>query len=79
MLAQLKRQYKAAKAQGFAIPVPKGQEKHTIMKALLEMLIMCNMSFGTVNSPWFRKFCWALRPGFKPQSRLCRQTANSTV
>lgn len=48
------------------IPVPAQEERHGIMKALLDMLIMCNIAFRVVDSPWFRRFCRHLRPGFVP-------------
>ena len=48
------------------IVVPKQEEEHGIMNALLDMLIMCNIAFHVVDSPWFRRFCRYLRPGFIP-------------
>ena len=51
---------------GSFIPVPNQPERHGIMKAMLDMLIMCNIAFRVVDSPWFRRFCRYLRPGFVP-------------
>ncbi|DBA74010.1 TPA: hypothetical protein ACH3X1_010834 [Trebouxia sp. C0004] len=48
------------------IPVPKQEERHGIINALLDMLIMCNIAFREVDCPWFRRFCRHLRPGFIP-------------
>ncbi|KAL0018596.1 hypothetical protein WJX77_004222 [Trebouxia sp. C0004] len=31
------------------------------------MLVMCNVSFNTVDSAWFRRFCGTIRPGFAPR------------
>jgi len=52
------------------VPIPKQEERHGIMKALLDMLIMCNIAFRVVDSPWFRRFCRYLRPGFIPACQL---------
>ena len=50
------------------LPVPNQPERHGIMKAMLDMLIMCNMhmAFRVVDSPWFKRFCRYLRAGFVP-------------
>ncbi|DBA79938.1 TPA: hypothetical protein ACH3X1_008146 [Trebouxia sp. C0004] len=40
------------------------------------MLVMCNVSFNTVDSAWFRRFCGTIRPGFVP---LCASTMRTTA
>ena len=34
------------------IAVPKQEERYGTMNALLDMLIMCNIAFHVVHSPW---------------------------
>lgn len=52
------------------IPLPKEREAAAINAALLDMLVMCNVSFNVVQSAWFKRFCGIIRPGFVPQCKL---------
>ncbi|DBA90221.1 TPA: hypothetical protein ACH3X1_003519 [Trebouxia sp. C0004] len=74
--ALLKRQHEQAAITSAAVPVPKDQEAVSIDAALLDMLVMCNVSFNTVDSAWFRRFCGTIRPGFVP---LCASTMRTTA
>ena len=55
---------------GVAIPIPRDEERENIMRALLDMLIMCGIAFRVVESPWFKRFCRYLRPDFIPACEL---------
>ncbi|DBA97102.1 TPA: hypothetical protein ACH3X1_014873 [Trebouxia sp. C0004] len=74
--ALLKRQLEQSAITSAAVPVPKDQEAAFINAALLDMLVMCNVSFNTVDSAWFRRFCGTIRPGFVP---LCASTMRTTA
>ena len=69
----LKRQFTQASIASSVIPMPKEAEQNAINAALLDMLIMCGLSFALADSPWFRRLCRMLRPGFVPQGEfVCR-------
>ncbi|DBA89369.1 TPA: hypothetical protein ACH3X1_016230 [Trebouxia sp. C0004] len=74
--ALLKRQHEQSAITSAAVPVPKDQEAASINAALLDMLVMCNVSLNTVDSAWFRRFCGTIRPGFVP---LCVSTMRTTA
>ena len=65
----LKRQYEQSLLG--TIPVPKAGEAACINAGLLDMLVMCNVTFNVVQSAWFKRFCAVLRPGFEPQCKPC--------
>ena len=60
--ARLKRQHEQTAITSAPVPNPKAQEAASINAALLDMLVMCNVSFNTVDSAWFRRVCGTIRP-----------------